>query len=177
MESNKVIAKPVYILIAVVIVALLLVAVYLASSSGMATAVPVVAEGDNISVYYTLTLSNGTVFQSDFGQQPLNFTVGSGQMIAGFDRGVVGMKLNQTKTIMIPANQAYGEINPALFTEVPISDFGNQTVSVGMAVTDSSGRQGTITGKNSTTVTVDFNPALAGQNLTFTIKVLRIQKG
>lgn len=98
-------------------------------------------------------------------------------MIAGFDQGVVGMKLNQTKNITIPANQAYGEINPALFTKVPISDFGNQTVHVGMAVTDSSGQQGTITGMNSTAVTVDFNPILAGQNLTFTIKVIRIQKG
>ena len=46
-----------------------------------------------------------------------------------------------------------------------------------MAVTDSSGQQGTITGMNSTAVTVDFNPILAGQNLTFTIKVIRIQKG
>ena len=51
-------------------------------------------------------------------------------MIAGFDQGVVGMKLNQTKNITIPANQAYGEINPALFTKVPISDFGNQTYTL-----------------------------------------------
>jgi peptidylprolyl isomerase len=87
------------------------------------------------------------------------------------------MKLNQTKTITIPANQAYGEINPALFIEVPLSAFGNHTVQVGMAVTNPNGQQGIITGLNSTTATVDFNPQLAGQNLTFTIKVIRIRAG
>lgn len=139
----------------------------------------VVAQGDNISVYYTGTLSNGTVFSSNVGGQPLNFTVGSGQVIMGFDNGVIGMSINQTKTITIPASEAYGEANPALVVTVPISAFGNHTVYKGMTVVENySGqqREGTVTSLNSSDATVDFNPPLAGQALTFTIKVVSIRR-
>ena len=78
-------------------VAVLIIVIYLEASNP-----PVVAKGDNISVYYTGRLVNGTVFDTNVGKEPLNFTVGAGQMIVGFDQGVIGMKLNQNKTITIP---------------------------------------------------------------------------
>jgi peptidylprolyl isomerase len=140
---------------------------------------PIVAAGDTISVYYTGTLTNGTIFDSNVGKKTLNFTVGSGQLISGFDNGVVGMKINETKTITIPPNQAYGEINPNLIIKVPLTEFGNMTVKVGMSVTQTSNGQqfqGVVTAINSTTATVDFNPALAGQTLIFKIKVVGIKK-
>ncbi len=172
METKKKAIKPMYVLIAAVLVILILGVVYSTSNNS-----PVVASGDNISVYYKLTLANGTVFQSNFGGQPLNFTVGSGQMIRGFDQGVIGMRLDQNKTITIPADQAYGPINPALLVKVPRSAFGNHSVYVGMVIQNSNGQQGTITALNSTNATVDFNSPLAGQNLTFTIMVIRIKGG
>lgn len=150
--------------------------IYMATNS---SAAQVVAVGDNISVQYTGTLTNGTVFDSNVGKSPLTFTVGSGQLIKGFDQGVVGMKVNQSKTITIPANEAYGPENPQLISTVPRSQFGNQVIQVGMGVgTTINGQQvsGVITAVTATNVTVNFNPPLAGQTLIFTIKILSINK-
>ncbi len=169
--------KQLYIVIIIVIAAIAIAVAYLALN---VFGTPVVAVGDNISVYYTGKLTNGTVFDSNVGRQPLQFTVGSGQIITGFDNGVIGMKLNQNKTITIPANQAYGEVNSSLIVQVPLSSFGNQSVKVGMIVTQTSpsGQQfrGMVTAVNSTAATVDFNPPLAGKTLIFNIKVISIKK-
>ena len=161
------------VIIAIIAIAIIGV-VYMATSTSASS--PTVQNGDNVSVFYTGTLTNGTVFDTNVGKQPLNFTVGSGELIQGFDQGVIGMQLNQTKTITIPANQAYGEINPALIVTVPKSQFGNQSVQVGQVVSTSNGQQGKITAVNATNVTVDFNPPLAGQTLIFTIKVVAIKQ-
>ena len=144
--------------------------------------VPIVAAGDTINVSYTGTFTNGTVFDSNVGKQPLVFTVGSGQLIKGFDSGVVGMRVNQEKTITVPANDAYGAINPALFVAVStdLPAFANQTPKVGMIMRRSVNgqvQQGVVTAVNATNVTIDFNPPLAGQILIFKIKVLAIKKG
>ena len=155
---------------ALVLIAVLVVAgvVYLAINSN---SVPVVAAGDTVSVYYTGTLANGTKFDSNVGKQPLQFTVGANEVIAGFQRAVISMKLNQTKTIALALGEAYGEVNSKMIIPVPLAEFGNQTVQTGMVVTQSSGGQqlqGTVTSVNSTTATVDFNPPLAGKTLSST---------
>lgn len=143
---------------------------------------PVVAVGDTVSVNYTGTFTNGTVFDSSAGRQPLQFTVGSGQVIQGFDNAVVGMKLNEQKTVTLPPNQAYGQINPALIVPVPKSSFSNQTILVGehvsRTVNATTGQtiSGVVTAVNATTVTVDFNSPLAGQTLIFKITVVAIKK-
>jgi len=168
--------KMVYALCALVAV-ILIVVVYVAISNA---STPTVATGDTVEVYYTGTLTNGTVFDSNVGKQPLQFTVGSGQVIEGFDQGVIGMKLNETKTITIPANQAYGEVNPDLIITVPISEFANQSVTKGMVVTENANGQqvqGTVIAVNATNATIDFNSPLAGQTLIFKITIAGIQKG
>lgn len=167
--------KPLYILAVIVVLAVLVAGYFVISSS----AVPVVAAGDTVKVNYVGTFTNGTVFDSSTGKQPLEFTVGAGQVIKGFDQAVVGMKLNQEKTVTLPVNEAYGPVNPALIMEVPLSNFGNQTVQKGMQVTDDVNQeqlQGVVTSVNATTATLDFNPALAGQTLIFNITVVGIQK-
>lgn len=169
--------SPLLILMIIVIIALIGIVIYLAANnvSGQSVAV-----GDTINVSYTGTLTNGTVFDTNVGKAPLRFTVGSGELIQGFDQGVIGMKVNQEKTITIPANEAYGPVNPTLIIEVPSNSFGNQTAQIGMAVgRNVSGQQeqGVVTAVNKTTVTLDFNPPLAGQTLIFKIKVLSITKG
>jgi len=80
--------------------------------------------GDNISVHYTGRLTDGTLFDSSEGREPLAFEIGSGMVIKGFDEGVTGMSIGEKKTINIPAAEAYGEIDPnylAVFpkTEIP----------------------------------------------------------
>ena len=159
---------------AVLAVAIVLGLVYMATNSNAAA--PVVAVGDKISVYYTGTFQNGTVFDSNFGKKPLNFTVGSGELIKGFDQGVVGMQLNQTKNITVTPEEGYGLVNQSLIVVVPISVFGNRSVSIGTAVTAPSGQSGIVTAVNATNATVDFNPPLAGKTLLFEIKVVAIQK-
>lgn len=150
--------------------------IYMAMSSSGAAA-QTVAAGDNISVYYTGTFQNGTVFDSNVGKQPLNFTVGSGELIKGFDEGVIGMKVNQTKNITLTPEEGYGLVNQSLIISVPKSVFGNQTISVGMQISNRNGQHGTVTEVNATNVTVDFNNPMAGKTLIFEIKVVAINKG
>ncbi len=177
MEAEKPkghLVKRAYLIALAALAAVIIVGAAYFITSGAAT--PIVAVGDNISVYYTGTLSNGTVFGTNVGGQPLNFTVGAGQMIAGFDNGVIGMKLDQNKTITLPPSEAYGYVNQSLIVQVNRSEFGNESIQVGGIVTTSDGSEGVITAMNASTVTVDFNPPLAGKTLTFQIKVVSIKK-
>lgn len=169
--------KPLYIIAPILVVVIIAAGYFLVSSSGQT-----VAKGDTVSVYYTGMLTNGTVFSSNVGAQPLNFTVGSNQLILGFDQGVVGMKLNQHKVVFVPVNEAYGPVDPNLIISIPRNALGaNKTVQDGMYVSESTPTgqeaQGVITSFNATNITVDFNSPLAGQNLVFNITVISIKHG
>ncbi|MCL4364851.1 MAG: peptidylprolyl isomerase [Candidatus Marsarchaeota archaeon] len=173
MAKSKNTHKPVLIVAAIVIIAL--VAVYLYATH---TPTPVVASGDTVEVYYTGMFQNGTIFNSNVGQQPLQFTVGSGQVITGFNNAVEGMTLNETRNITLSPDEAYGYANPNMIISIPLSAFGNHTVSIGMTISETSGGQqlhGIITAMNSSNAIVDFNPPLAGKTLLFSIKVVGIQ--
>ncbi len=168
------------VLLVVLIAAVIVVAAYF--TFVYASIPEVVKAGDNVQVYYTGAFTNGTVFDSNVGGQPLNFTAGANEVIPGFDQAVIGMKLNETKNVTVPTDEAYGPVNPNLIVSFPINAFGNQTVKVGMVFTETSrinGRQfsGVVTAVNATNATLDFNPRLAGHTLVFTIKVVGIQKG
>ena len=136
----------------------------------------IVEKGDSIEVFYTGTLGDGTVFDSNVGKEPLAFTVGSGELIKGFDEGVVGMKLNETKKIAIKAADAYGEKQDELIVDVPAENFGEVEVRDGMGVRTEDGHEGTVISIGEKTIKVDFNPQLAGKDLNFEIKVAKIKK-
>ncbi|OJI08463.1 FKBP-type peptidyl-prolyl cis-trans isomerase [Candidatus Micrarchaeum sp.] len=136
----------------------------------------IVEKGDSIEVFYTGTLDNGTVFDSNVGKEPLAFTVGSGELIKGFDEGVIGMKLNETKKIAIKAADAYGEKQDELIVDVPAENFGEVDVREGMGVRTEDGHEGTVISIGEKTIKVDFNPQLAGKDLNFEIKVAKIKK-
>ena len=138
---------------------------------------PTVQTGDAVLVNYTGYFANGTVFGTSAGSAPLNFTVGAGQVIPGFDQAVVGMKVGQEKNITLQPSEGYGAINPALIVTVPRSKFGNQSITVGMVVSEiANGQQaqGLVTKINATNVTVNFNSPLAGKTLIFKITVVGI---
>ncbi len=140
-----------------------------------------VVTGDQIEVSYVGSFTNGTVFDSSARDgRPLNFTVGAGQVIAGFDQAVVGMGVNQSKTVTLPPAEAYGAVNPSLFIHVPTNVLTkdlNATPVVGMSVTaGASGQRGIVTSVNATNTTLDFNPPLAGKTLIFNITVVAILK-
>ncbi len=136
--------------------------------------------GDVVQVDYTGTLENGTVFDTSVGREPLNFTLGEGQMIPGFEQAILGMKVGESKTVTIPASEAYGPyrddlvrvINREELTNIPNPEVGQQLYG---SQTNGTTITGTITNVTDTTITVDFNPPLAGKNLTFEIKLISIQ--
>ena len=136
--------------------------------------------GDTVKVDYIGTLENGTVFDTSEGREPLNFTLGEGKMIPGFEKAVLGMKVEESKTVTIPAAEAYGPyrddlvqvINREELTNIPNPEVGQQLYG---SQTDGTTITGTITNVTNTTITVDFNSPLAGKNLTFEIKLISIQ--
>ncbi|MDD1698371.1 MAG: peptidylprolyl isomerase [Methanoregula sp.] len=143
----------------------------------------VAAPGDSVSVYYTLRLEDGTLFDSNINRTPLAFTVGSAGIIPGFSSAIVGMKVNQEKTVDIPFDQAYGPYREDLIRVVNRTGiFANQTLSAGQyytlhSTTDNTASTIRILNVTPTTVTIDTNAPLAGQNLTFTVQLVSLKKG
>lgn len=139
--------------------------------------------GDKVSVYYTGTFENGTVFDSKTNGTPLTFTVGGGQMIKGFDAAVRGMKKGETKTVTIPYDQAYGAYDPELVQIIDRSKFPeNTTFTPGERYYLANGVTGnmfevSVINVTNSSVAIDANPQLAGQNLTFAIQMVDIKKG
>jgi len=143
----------------------------------------VVASGDTVSVVYTGMFENKTVFETNTNTTPISFTVGSGQMITGFDAAVRGMKIGEKKTVTIPYDQAYGAYDPSLVQIVSKDKFpANMTLYPGEALGFKSSTTGQsylvhVINVTSAGVAIDANPTLAGENLIFEIQVKGITKG
>nr|WP_321498565.1 peptidylprolyl isomerase [uncultured Methanolobus sp.] len=137
-----------------------------------------IKDGDTIKISYTGTLDDGTVFDSSENHDaPLEFKVGSGQVISGFDEAVKGMEVGEEKTFRIEAADAYGEPNPAMMQTVPRSMLqcdteitAGTTIVVGTA--DGQQMPARISEVTDETLTLDMNHPLAGKALTFSIKVV-----
>jgi len=158
---------------------LLLVMVFLVAGAGCTGTAAHVETGDTVKVHYTGTFENGTVFDSSAGREPLEFRVGAGEMIPGFDEGVVGMQVGETKTIHIPADRAYGNYREDLvFLADPARIPGGENLTVGQQVgitlPDGQSLVGTVTGISPDAIVIDANHRLAGENLTFTVRVVEI---
>ena len=141
-----------------------------------------VKSGDTIKVHYHGKLTDGTTFDSSAGREPLEFEVGAGMMIPGFDSGVLGMEVGEKKTINIPAVEAYGDVQDDLFMEFPVDRFPpDMKPEVGMALNMSNG-QGqqfpvVIAEVKEEVVILDGNHPLAGQDLIFDIELMNIAGG
>jgi peptidylprolyl isomerase len=150
-----------------------------AGGCGKGEQTAVVKSGDKIKVEYTGTLADGSQFDSNVGKQPLEFEVGAGQMIAGFDKAMLGMKVGESKSVIIPAAEAYGQRQENMIIEVTRETLGGLTPKVGdQLMMTSGGQQFTVTviEISAASVTVDANHQLAGKDLTFKIKLLAIVK-
>lgn len=138
-----------------------------------------VKTGDTVTVHYTGKLQDGTVFDTSVGSEPLEFTVGDGQLIPGFEQAVVGMQAGESKTVTIPADQAYGTRRDDMVIEVPRERLPEDIEpAVGMQLQMNDGNGGivivTITDVSETTVTLDANHPLAGKDLTFDIELVEV---
>lgn len=136
-------------------------------------------DGDAVTVHYTLTLEDGTVADSSAGGEPLQFTLGEGKLISGFEEAVVGMRIRDTQTVTLPPEKAYGLRRPELVEVVSRSKLPEGLEPVVGGQLEATAKDGTplmvvITEFTDTTVTVDANPPLAGKTLTFDIELLAI---
>jgi peptidylprolyl isomerase len=135
--------------------------------------------GDTVKVHYTGKLDDGTVFDSSADGEPLEFTLGSGSIIPGFERAVLGMNLGESKTEIIPTDDAYGphleemvvvvdrqqmpvEIEPQIGQQLQLQQQDGQVLPV------------VITDVSDASVTLDANHPLAGEELTFDIQLVEI---
>lgn len=131
--------------------------------------------GDTVRVHYTGRLENGEVFDSSVGGEPLEFQLGSGQVIAGFDENVRGMSVGDKKTIEIEPESAYGQRNETLVGKVERSGLklgSEPQVGMELAMQLPDGQQipVRITEVDDETVTIDANLPLAGHKLIFDIE-------
>jgi peptidylprolyl isomerase len=138
------------------------------------------ANNRTAKVHYTGSLDDGTVFDSSRERDPFEFVIGVGQVIDGFSDVVARMEVGETKTVIIPAEEAYGEYQEELIHEIEHSQFAaGVTPEVGMQL-QSDGGEGyppmvaVVTEISDETVTIDANHPLAGKDLTFEIELLEL---
>jgi FKBP-type peptidyl-prolyl cis-trans isomerase 2 len=138
-----------------------------------------VKKGDKVKVHYHGRLTNGETFDKSEGREPLEFEVGSGMVIKGFDDGVTGMEVGDKKTISIPFDEAYGPRNPEMIIEMPKERFPkDMEIEVGMPLGMSDGQgqqfQVVVTQIKDDVVILDANHPLAGQDLVFDLELVAI---
>lgn len=138
-----------------------------------------VKSGDTVKVHYSGRLTDGTTFDTSAGREPLQFEVGSGMVIAGFDNGVMGMIVGDKKTIQIPVTEAYGPKNPDMIIEFPASEFPEDLeleIGTRLNMTNGAGQiiPVVVTEIGQETVMLDANHPLAGEDLVFDIELVEI---
>ena len=136
-------------------------------------------QGDTIQVNYTGRLHDGTIFDSSIGRHPMRFTLGKGQLIAGFEKAVIGMAAGDKKTVVIPSAEAYGPRQTSSIVEVPRKNLPpGLEAQIGQRLEltqeDDSTILVTVTDVSETSLTLDANHPLAGKDLTFEIEVMSI---
>jgi FKBP-type peptidyl-prolyl cis-trans isomerase 2 len=141
-----------------------------------------VKNGDKVRVHYHGRLTDGTTFDSSEGREPLEFEVGSGMVIAGFDNGVMGMVVGDKRTIEIPVDEAYGPANPEMLVEYPLNQFPTDLqpeAGMRLNMTNGGGQviPVVIREVKEEIVVLDANHPLAGQDLVFDIELVEIVGG
>ena len=136
-------------------------------------------QGDTVNVHYTGKLEDGTVFDSSVGRDPLQFTIGEGQLIPGFEKGVVGMNPGETKTVEIPADEAYGPHHNEMVMVVDKSQFPpdlNPEIGDQLQMRHESGQivMVTVADVSDANITLDANHPLAGKHLIFDLELADI---
>ncbi len=136
-------------------------------------------DGDRVKVHYTGMLEDGRVFDSSVDREPLEFTLGQGEVIPGFEEAVMGMQPDESKTTMIPSEKAYGPHNPDMVVTVDrerLPEDLDPKVGQALQMRQGEGRtiMVTITDLSESTITLDANHPLAGEDLTFDIQLVEI---
>lgn len=135
--------------------------------------------GNTVKVHYTGTFDDGTQFDSSVGGEPLEVTLGQGQVIPGFEQALEGMAVGETKTINLPPEEAYGEHRPELVQQVGLDQFPPEIeMAVGIQL-QAQGPEGdsymlTVIDLNDESATLDGNHPMAGKALNFALEMVEI---
>ncbi|MBW4962112.1 peptidylprolyl isomerase [Sulfitobacter sp. CW3] len=138
-----------------------------------------VKSGDTVAIHYTGTLLDGSTFDSSEGREPLEFVVGSGQIIPGLDVALPGMAVGDKKVVKIGSEDAYGPLNPEMRQAVPREGIpADIPLEVGtqlqMQTPDGQAMPVMVVEVDEATVTLDANHPLAGKDLQFDIELMKI---
>ncbi len=140
-------------------------------------------EGDTVKIHYTGKLENGKVFDTSIDSDPLQFTIGANQIIPGFEKSVTGMEIDESKTITIPTDEAYGPHREEMVFNIPIDQFPSdiepkigQQLQLSQANDQATGQTmiAIVTQISESHVTIDANHPLAGETLIFDIQLIEI---
>jgi peptidylprolyl isomerase len=136
-------------------------------------------KGDTVQVHYTGKLEDGTVFDTSRERHPLQFTLGNGQVIAGFKNAIAGMNVGESKTTVIPVEQGYGPRRDDMIVTIKRDTLPpDLTAKVGQRLeitqTDDQVMLVTVTGVSESSITIDANHPLAGKVLTFDLELVGI---
>ena len=138
-----------------------------------------IKEGDTVKVHYTGTIADGTVFDTSKQREPLEFTIGEGKLIPGFENAVLGMSVGDSSKVTIPSDQAYGDKREDMVIDVDRSQIPAEIKpEVGQQLQiqqkDGSALPVVVTDITEQTVQLDANHPLAGEDLTFEIEVVEV---
>ncbi|TVR19393.1 MAG: peptidylprolyl isomerase [Balneolaceae bacterium] len=136
-------------------------------------------DGDTVKVHYTGTLENGEVFDTSQEREPLEFTLGQGQLIPGFEKAVIGLNVGDSTKVEIPSGEAYGEMREDLVINVPKDQLPADVepqIGMQLQVNQPNGQPVPvrITNVGETDLTLDANHPLAGKDLSFEIKLVEV---
>jgi FKBP-type peptidyl-prolyl cis-trans isomerase 2 len=142
----------------------------------------VAGEGNTVRVHYKGTLSDGSVFDTSEGREPISFTIGGRQVVPGFESAVRGMKVGDKKTVSIKPSEAYGDRNPQLIQKVPVSVMKQSGITpekgmvLGLRHPQHPEMQlpATIVEVGEKEVSLDLNHPLAGKDLTFEVELVSV---
>ena len=145
-----------------------------------AAAQETVADGARVSLEYTVSLADETVFDTNVGKAPLVYTHGAGELVPGLERQLVGLKAGDTKSVEVPPEEAYGAVDPNRLQEVPKENVPEASRAVGKKLQGRgpNGRMmyAQVREVKDDTLVVDLNHPLAGQKLFFAVKVLKVEQ-
>ena len=138
-----------------------------------------VKKGDKVKIHYTGRIKDGSVFDSSIEREPIEFEIGSGRVIAGVDKGVIGMKPGEKKEVAVPPQEGYGEYEQKLLIDVPVDKIPKDIkpeVGMRLQMVNNMGQPlpVLVTEVNDESVKLDANHPLAGKDLVFNIELVEI---
>lgn len=139
-----------------------------------------VSDGKTVSIEYSLSLENGEPVDSNQGREPLTYTQGENQLIAGLEQALEGLKAGDNKKVTVSPEDGYGQLNPEALIEVPKNHLPEDAWEIGAMVTAAGPEgqeiQGRVANLAETTATIDFNHPLAGNTLYFDVTIMDVQE-